>query len=309
MVGGRRRKLAGIGGAVAAVLVAASVLAACGSDSNDKSGSVTLDEQVGFDGEEVFARQAHAENLIRDCMQTQGFDYVPVDPVAQQAALVGARGLTEDEFHDQFGYGITTLFEQRLQQAESGPNQDYYATLSSAEQTAYDRALYGEDKTATFAVALDTGDFSRLGGCLKDATTKVFGGPALVADITAKLDDLDERILADQRVFDAVQKWSKCMRDAGYDLAEQDDVDAYLENKLEEIVGPPDTATATPAGAEPAYDVQELKALQREEVEMVKADIACENKHVAAIEEKVRGEYEREFRDRNAALLDKVPAP
>lgn len=308
MLDGRRSKLCGFGGLVAAMVLVASALAGCGSDDKESNASVVLDEQVGFDGDAVVERQARAENLIRDCMQKQGFDYVPVDPRAQQTDLVGARGLSEEEFNEQFGYGITTLFEERLQQAVSGPNQDYYASLSAAEQTAYDRALYGEDKTATFAVALDTGDFTKLGGCLKEATTEVFGGPELVADLTAKLDELDEQILADQRVFDVVEKWSECMRDAGYDLAEQDEVDVLLENQLEAIVGPLETLTATPPGAEPAYDVQELEALQQQEIEMVKADIACEEKHITEVEEKVRAEYEREFREKNTALLEKVPA-
>jgi hypothetical protein len=97
------------------------------------------------------------------------------------------------------------------------------------------------------------------------------------------------------------------MRRAGYDLAEQDEVDVYLENKLESIVGPLEEAEPTPPGEEPAYDVEALRALQREEVEMVQADIACEEKHVEEIEVKVRGEYEREFRDKNASLLERVP--
>lgn len=309
MVGGRRTRLGGVGGSVAAMLVALSVLAACGSDNNDPSASVSVEESVGFDGDTILERQARAENLIRDCMQAQGFEYVPVDPAAREAELVGSRGLTDEEFNDQFGYGITTLFEQRLQQSESGPNQELYAALGDAEKAAYDRALYGEDKTATFAVGLDTGDFSRLGGCTKEAANEVFGGAAFVADLTAKLDELDEQILADARVFEAIEKWSACMGDAGYDLADQDEVDVLLENQLEAIVGPLETVTATPPGAEPAYDVQALRALQREEVEMVRADIRCEEKHVTAVEEDVRAEYEREFREQNTALLEKVPAP
>jgi hypothetical protein len=298
----------GIGAVVAAALLSLGALAGCGGDGDGNEATVELDEQVGFDGDSVFERQARAENLIRACMRKQGFDYVPLDPAAQQAELVGTRGLSEEEFNEQFGYGITTLYEERLRQSVTGPNQDYYATLTAEEQAAYDRALYGEDKTATFAVALDTGNFSKLGGCLKEATTEVFGGPELVADLTAALDELDEQILADQRVFDAVEEWSACMRRAGYDLAEQDEVDVYLENALEGIVGPLEEAEPTPAGAEPAYDVEALRALQREEVEMVKADIACEEEHVEEIEVKVRTEYEREFRERNAALLEQVPA-
>ena len=290
-------------------MLAAGLLAACGGGGGGGEGNLpTLDEQVGLQGDAIQERQARAENLIRDCMKDQGFDYVPVDPAAQQAALVGTRGLSEDEFHAQYGYGIATLYEQRRQQAAAGPNQAIRSSLSTPEKAAYDRALYGDDPTATFAVALDTGDFGRLGGCLKQATEKVFGGPDLIQSLTAKLDDLDARILADARMVDAVGSWSACMRRVGYDFGAQDEVDTMLRNKLEQIVGPLDAANTATPGTGVDYDREALKALQRDEVAMVKADIACEKKNITAVEEKVRPEYERKFREQNAALLKQVPS-
>lgn len=299
---------------VAAAVVGLAVglviaLGACGGGSGgDRQSSATLDEQVGLEGDAILQRQARAEALIRDCMKAQGFDYVPVDPVAQRAALVGSRSMSEEEFNQQFGYGITTLYEQRLQQASTGPNERIRAALGPADQVAYDRALYGDDPTATFAVALDTGDFTRLGGCLKQATERVFGGASLLETITSKLDDLDERILADARMVDAVKGWSRCMQQAGYDFSAQDDVDETLKSELEAIVGPPDATTATPGGTLPESERAALQSLQREEVVMVRNDIECEKKHITAVEEKVRAEYERDFQSRNAALLKQVPA-
>ena len=239
-------------------------------------------------------------------MNSQGFDYVPVDPVAQQAALVGSRQLSEDEFNQQYGYGITTLYEQRLRQAVAGPNAKIRDALGPVDQAAYDRALYGDDPTATFAVALDTGDFTRLGGCLEEATSEVFGGAGRLQTLTSKLDDLDERILADARVVDAIKDWSTCMRRAGYELSSQEDVDTTLQSKLEAIVGPTDDPGTIASGSLPDADRAALQALQREEVDMVKTDIACEEKFVTSVEEKVRAEYEREFQSSNAALLKQV---
>lgn len=282
-------------------------LAACGGGgSSDGGNAATLDEQVGLEGDAIAERQARAENLIRDCMKAQGFDYVPVDPAAQQAALVGSRKLSEDEFHQQYGYGMTTLYEQRLQQAIAGPNARIRAALGPVDQVAYDRSLYGDDPTATFAVALDTGDFTRLGGCLRQATTKVFGGASQLQTLTSKLDALDESILADSRVVDAIKDWSACMNKAGYDFTSQEDVDTTLQSRLEAIIGPSDATTATPSATVPEADREALQALQQEEVVMVKDDIACEEKYVATVEEKVRAEYEREFQSRNAALLKQV---
>jgi hypothetical protein len=296
-----------ISGTAAAIVVATVIgLSGCGGSSggDDAASGATVDEQVGLEGDAILERQARAETLIRDCMKTQGFDYVPVDPVAQQAALTGSRNLTEEEFNRQFGYGITTLYEQRLEQATTGPNARIRAALGPVDQAAYDRALYGDDPTATFAVALDTGDFGRLGGCLKQATERVFGGTKLLESLTSRLDDLDERILADARMVDAVKDWSNCMRTAGYEVSAQDEVDEMLQSRLEEIVGPLGDSDGPLSESQRAA----LRTLQREEVAMVQQDINCEEQHITAVEERVRAGYEQEFQSRNAALLRQVPA-
>jgi hypothetical protein len=284
------------------------ILAGC-SGNKAPAESVDLDAQVGLDEDGLLERQAQAENIIRDCMKAEGFDYVPVDPQAARAALVGQSGMSTEDFERQFGYGITTLYEKRLQQTGVGPNKDIRDGLAAADRAAYDRALYGEDPTATFQVALDNGDFTRLGGCTKQAADKVFGGTALVQTLQTKLDEVDEKVFSDHRVVKAVAKWTQCMRDAGYaGLAEPDEVDAVLEKKLEDIVGPPEERVTPAPGEEPSYDLQALAALQKEEVAMVTADVTCEKKHLADIEEEVTAQYEKEFREENADLIARVPS-
>ena len=208
---------------------------------------------------------------MRDCMKAQGFDYVPVDPNAAQAALVGAQGMSKEDFEKQYGYGITTLYEQRRKQAVAGPNKAIRDSLSESDRKAYDRALYGDDPTATFAEAVDSGDYSRLGGCVGTGTDQVFGGAEVLQDLSAKLDELDQKMRADSRMVTAVREWSDCMRDAGFDgLSEQEQLDSVLKKKLEAIVGSPGDAESA-AAAEPDYDHAALAALLRE-VSMVNAD-------------------------------------
>jgi hypothetical protein len=286
------------------VFAIAFAITACGGDGGGGDEEVlAIDEQLGIDADGILDRQTRAENLIRDCMEAKGFDYVPVDPVAQRDALVGEAGLTEEEFEKEFGYGITTLYEQR-RAAASGPNEVIRNQLSESERAEYDQTLFGDDPTATFDVALDTGDFSRLGGCTKEATEKVFGGAEVLQTLQTELDELDDRILADERMVRAVAAWSGCMREKGFDdLADPEEVDAVLEAKLLAIVGSPGTE------AEPTFDRAALLALQDEEVQMVAADIACEKKHITDVEDEVRVEEERAFRERNADLLSKVPPP
>ena len=303
MGGSRTRR-----GLIAAGLVCALAgLAGCGGDKADAAkNDGSLEEQVGLDDDGIRVKQTSAENLIRDCMKAQGFDYVPVDPAAQQAALVGAPGMSKDDFEKQYGYGITTLYEQRRQLAVAGPNKALRDSLGEADRKAYDKSLYGDDPTATFAEALDSGDYSRLGGCIKVATDQVFGGADVLSSLAEKLEQLDEKMRADPRMVKVVQAWSACMRAAGFDgLDEQEEVDEVLKTKLEEIVESPEEQAA--ADGEAGYDKTALAALQKEEVAMVSADIECEEEHVADVEETVTEEYEETFREENTALLSKVP--
>jgi hypothetical protein len=283
-------------------------LAGCGGGQADAAKrDKRLEEQIGIDDDGIRLKQTTAENLMRDCMKAQGFDYVPQDPVGQQAALVGAQGMSKEDFEKQYGYGITTLYEQRRKLAVAGPNKAIRDSLSDADRKAYDKALHGDDPTATFADALDSGDYSRLGGCIKTATDQVFGGADVLQSLSAKLDELDQKMRADARMVKAVRDWSSCMREKGFDgLAEQEDVDAVLKKKLEEIVGAPGDGSGTD-GAEAEYDKAVLAALQTEEVAMVKADTECEEEHVETVEESVAAEYQESFREENSSLLSKVP--
>ena len=308
---GREQKVGGRSsrGLVAVGLACALAgLAGCGGGKADAAkDEKRLEQQIGIDDDGIRLKQTSAENLIRDCMKTEGFDYVPQDPAAQEAALLGGREMSKEDFEKQYGYGITTLYEQRHKLAVAGPNKGIRDSLSEADRKAYDQALYGDDPTATFVDAIDTGDYSRLGGCIKTATDKVFGGADVLESLSAKLDELDEKMRADSRMVQAVKDWSNCMRDKGFNgLAEQEDVDAVLKKKLEEIVGSPGDGSSTD-GAEASYDKALLAALQTEEVAMVKADIECEEEHVEEVEEKVAVEYEQTFREQNSSLLSKVP--
>jgi hypothetical protein len=283
-------------------------LSACGGGKASAAKDGRIEEQVGLDEAGIRLRQANVENLVRDCMKAQGFDYVPVDPNAAQAALVGVQGMSKEDFEKQYGYGITTLYEQRRKQAVAGANKAIRDSLSEADRKAYDHALYGDDPAATFAEAVDSGDYSRLGGCTKTATDQIFGGADVLQSLSSKLDELDQKMRADARMVKAVRDWSECMKAAGYDgLSEQEQVDTVLKKKLDGIVGAPGDAEA--AAAAPDYDHAALTALQRDEVAMVNADVKCEHEHVEGVEDKVSEEYESAFREQNAALLAKVPKP
>lgn len=289
-MGERRRVVRATASLVAG---AALLLAACGGGGGSEAEYKTVEDQLGFEREGIVARQAKAENLIRECMRDAGFEYTPVpEPVGST--------LSDEEFEKQYGYGITTLYDKNPEGDAPTPAS---TPADEANRLAYERALFGDDPTATFADAVDNGDFTRVGGCTKQATDEVFGGSEVIQSLQTQLDALDERILEDPRMEKAVEKWSECMKDAGFeDLAAPDEVDVVLHSKLEAIVGPPENPN-------PDYDRAALTALQGEELALVGADVECETKHIADVELSVREEFEATFREQNADLIGKVPPP
>jgi hypothetical protein len=320
---GRHRHATWTARALAAVLVGAALaIAACGGGSDggataaspgtsssataSQSGA-TVEDQLGFDEAGILARQSRVEAAIAQCMKNEGFDYVPIDPFAARAALVGSSRLSDQDFLKQFGYGISTLWGRGNPQAD--PNQRLRATLGPADRRAYDRALWGDNKGATFSEAVDSGRFDRLGGCTLKATEAVFGGAQVLTQLQGKLDDLDDRIAEDRRMVKAIAKWSECMASAGYRYEDPDEIDTDLFTRMEKIVGPlpGQFATGPPTGekARP-FNRAALTSLQRDEVAIARRDDSCEQKKIAPVESVVRPEYEARFRERNRGLISQI---
>jgi hypothetical protein len=292
---------------LASVAIAAVAIAGCGGNKSGEP-QPTVEEQVGLDTPEgLMELQSRVEGRIRDCMKAQGFQYVPVDPFAQRQALTGKGRMTDEEFTKQFGYGITTLFGRGTQQSD--PNDRTRKSLSATDRAAYDRALWGDNPGATFQESADTGDFSELGGCTKDATDATFGGAGVLTALVGKLDELDQRIVQDQRMVKATESWSACMADKGYRYGESDEINDDFLKRFRAIVGPaarpmltglPDPGTS--------YDRAALGELQSEEVKVVNADVECEKREITLVEHVVRQQYEEDFRQQNRDLLTQVPA-
>lgn len=293
--------------ALALMLCAAVVAAGCGGDDKSTEPPQELEDTLGFGGDAAKEVQARVENRISDCMQAQGFEYTPVDPFAQQQALTGKARITDEEFTRQFGYGISTLFGKGNEQSD--PNDRIRQGLSQADRAAYDRALYGENVGVTFSEAVDSGDFTELGGCTKDASEAAFGGGAVLTTLVERLDELDERIIQDQRMVRATEKWRDCMLEKGYRYEEPDEIDSDIEERFKAIVGSgvqPGTSTP-PQGV--SYDRAALTDLQQEEVRIANADLDCEKQEIEPVERDVRPQYEEQFRSQNQRLLARVQSP
>ncbi len=264
-----------------------------------------VETELGFDQSALDARLSRAEARVRDCMKAEGFDYVAIDPVAEKAAIMGGGTLREQE--RQFGYFVSTLWGRG--RPRDDPNRGMRAALRPAERGAYDRALGGDNPGATFQDAMDTGDFTRLGGCRRAAIEAVFGGAQVLTAIQGKLDELDERIVSDRRMVRATERWASCMAAAGHRYTDPDAIDTDLLKRMERIVGPlpGKFATGPPPGRRPQpYDRDALTALQRDELAIWRADTSCERRHITPVEEVVRRDVEARFRRDNRALMRRV---
>lgn len=289
---------------VALMAIMLVAIAGCGGDDKSAEPPAELEDTLGFGGDGAKEIQSRVENQIRDCMTAQGFEYVPVDPFAQQQALTGKARISDEDFTKQFGLGITTLYGKGNQQSD--PNDRIRNSLSAADRAAYDRALGGDNPGVTFAEAVDSGDFSELGGCTKQASDASFGGSATLSALVEKLDGLDERITQDQRMVKAVEKWSTCMQEKGFRYDEPDSIDSDLEERFKAIVGAGVRPGQSTVAAGASFDQAALADLQKEEVRIGTADLECEKQEIQPVEREVRPQYEDQFRKENQQLLARV---
>jgi hypothetical protein len=285
-----------------AVIVGALVLAACGGDSEsngDTGGNGTGNgstngssevgkEEFGMTEEELVTAIEDVEASIATCMGDAGFEYVPIDPVTFRegmGSLAAVPGLTDAEFVEQYGYGFSTLPPTQVFRFGE-ENTAIYDALSAEDQVAYDRTIVGEATENTFVLMLENEDFEGAGGCTKAAIEEVFSEERLNPNFENPFDVLVEQ---DERYVAAVQEWSGCMGEAGYDYeAPEDAEDEFLE-RLDDLTKGADPATLSEG------ELDELAELQAEERAVALADFECQEEHLVEVEEQV----ERDISGRN----------
>lgn len=257
--------------------------------------AVTGNGEFGFSEAEIARRQTQVEDLIRDCMAAEGFEYVPVSPEALRTAMDSNSqppGFSDkDTFRSTFGYGISTLWEAEAAQGGMSigdANAAIRDALSPADRSAYDNALTGGDLGGTQAIALDREDLSFAGGCSRQALDTVFPEDNVQQGQLNPEDAAGERANQDQRVIDAAVAWSSCMADSGYTYEVPKAVETDIEARLDVIVADVPTAADGPL----EFDRAALEALQAEEITLAEADHTCQvDTGYADIADAVNTEY------------------
>jgi len=264
----------------AAVVLLSLLAAACGSASARPLTGVTteIEKELGFGTREYGLTDAQwtiavesVQEAIASCMADAGFEYIPADVDAVELAMQAVRtepGVDRVAYKEEWGYGVTTRFDNRPKEIELGPqNIAIYNSLSPADQVAYDRTLYGDDPDATFSFHFDEEDFGPTGGCTRQAIDASFSDEQLDPNFVNPKDLYLEK---DGRVTEAELNWADCMGEAGYDYEDQDEIIEELGDRLDELLAGDDPESLPPARA------QALADLQAEEIAVSLVDVDCQ---------------------------------
>ncbi|HSL26513.1 MAG TPA: hypothetical protein VLA54_09555 [Acidimicrobiia bacterium] len=220
--------------------------------------------------EQLTTNIEQVESLIGDCMREAGFEYVPVDFVTVRRAMLAdksAPGLTDEEYREQYGYGISTQFDKPAVELGLGEqNARILDALPSTDQVAYLRTLYGENQQATFAVTLEAEDFSETGGCTRTAIERVFDEEELSASYVNPGDVLIEQ---DPRVISAIEAWSDCIAEEGFDYSHPDEIERDIQDRFAAITEGQDPQSLT------GSSLDALTELQGEERAVAQIDFDC----------------------------------
>jgi hypothetical protein len=270
-------------------------LSACrGSRPSTSAGPIPGKEEYGMTMKELFTAIENVETEISKCMSAAGFEYVAADYNTVRRGMISDKslpGMTEGQFIDQYGYGISTLYTGLAPQlselrtpAQLGlgeQNVQIFMSLSPADQVAYSHTLFGERADATFAVALETEDFSRTGGCTRSAIEKFFTPEQMNATFLNPFDALVEK---DPRMVAANTEYASCLRAAGFEYKYERDIEPDLRKKLDTITG------GQPLEALSSDARSALTNLQNYERSLASAATDCERKYLDPVADQVERE-------------------
>jgi hypothetical protein len=227
-------------------------------------------DEFGMTREELVENSEKVESLIADCMSEAGFEYIAADFATVRRGMVSDKslpGLSEQEFFEQYGYGVSTLYTGLPpQQADVNTpakiglgerNVQIYNNLSPADQIAYNRTLFGENTNATFAVSLEAENFARTGGCTRAAIEQVFTPEQLAVTYLNPLNVLIEQ---DPRMAAALADFGECVRAEGFDYSHPEEIENDMKNRLYAIT---DGAPVESLSADARSALAELQTLER----------------------------------------------
>lgn len=316
---------------LAALAVAAVVLGGCSSAAPEAEGaspertsplSEYLDAVYGGDlsPEEQQAKydeqDRRTEELVAECMQEEGFEYLPNDNSGTFSTGEDVVYEPEDrEWVEQWGYAAakSPYNEESAQPTEEyvDANEDYVASLSESEQTAFYEALNGPMLTEEeYAEQGDSYEYDwTTAGCYGAAQHEVQqDDPAQseeFAPLFEAMNGLYEDIASSPEMTALDGEWSACMDGAGQPgFATQADAQNSIYDQLNTFY---ESGSEGEEYVEP--DPSELDALHEEEVALALVDLTCrEETDYRERYAEVQAELEEQFIADHQAELDALRA-
>lgn len=209
---------------------------------------------------QVIEQERARQEVIAQCMQEQGFEYVAQDPSQFISFGSEMEEYGTDEWIAKWGFGITTQYFSQDQVGpdllgydESAfgpdeefvdPNQDYVESLSDSEREAYYEALYGDpDAFPTFDESLSEEEIEAQmedfrfepQGCEGEAFTSQDSSFAFYQEFQDELEEMSERIQADPRVLERTTELRDCVADKGHDFESMEKVYERFYADMEKI--------------------------------------------------------------------------
>jgi hypothetical protein len=240
-------------------------------------------EEFGLTPRQLVSSIENVEDLISKCMHKQGFRYVEADYETVRKGMSADQklpGISEEEFISKYGFGIATTYTGKPPQLSEGyspakiglgeRNIQIFKALSRADQVAYNRALFGENTGASFAIGLETENFSRTGGCTRAAISKVFKPEQLSVRYYNPKDALVNK---HPRMRAALRHYHYEMRKAGFDYHHPDDVETDLRARL---------ATLTRGGTIPVERMSQTQIRALRELQTYELKVAKRNYQMAS---------------------------
>lgn len=271
--------------------------------------------------EEMDAQTREREALVATCMQEQGFEYIPMDPATDGSYAVeeGEDAPVVDWDSEEYaateGYGVFTYDEEDQQVEEPveeyvDPNEDYLATMSESETTAYYEALHGPQVEFDEDAPAEEVQYDwTTAGCYGAADHEVMGEQAYddpaFASLMEEMEGLYEDTAADPAMVALDAEWAACMADAGF-------TGFTRQPEAAESIYEEQNSLYESGGTEGEYvepDPAVLAELEEQELETAVADARCrEEVDYRATEQEIRFALEQDFVDTHEAELEALVA-
>lgn len=185
-----------------------------------------IDVSVEEQQKQLDDQNREIEELTAACMKEAGFEYIP--NTSNGATIMSGDDLWQPDKREwvaQYGFGIfnNPYNEQDMGSTEEyvDPNQEYVASLSESEQSAYYVTLSGEGVTEEQANDPDF-DWSTMdNGCQGEASEQVYNSSAQ-EDLYAQYEPLMDRmselyttVQSSAELKELDREWAACMADNG----------------------------------------------------------------------------------------------